>query len=89
LVELTETPLIEHGVRKVVPDAGTLAAAYRSKIEYRKARQAIEEAIRAARREMGEIAVSDDLAEQVTFYLEANPTAPWDTAIRAIAGELP
>jgi hypothetical protein len=86
LIELIETALVEHGVQKVVPDAKTLAEAYRKEIEHKKARAAIEEAIRKAREEVGEIAIPEDLAEQVADYIEDNPTHPWDAAIRAIAG---
>jgi hypothetical protein len=49
--------------------------------------KAIEEAIRKARDEIGEIPIPDNLIERMTAYLENNPTEPWEAAVEAIAGE--
>jgi DNA topoisomerase VI subunit B len=87
LIELIETALIEHGIRKVIPDANTLAATYRKQIEYSRASDAVEEAIRKARDELDEIPIPDDLADRVAAYLEENPTEPWETAVETLAGE--
>jgi hypothetical protein len=87
LIRLVEDALIEHGIQKVIPGAATLAEVYRKQIEYRRASKAIEEAIRKARDEMGEIPIPDDLTERITAFLEDNPTEPWEAAVEAVAGE--
>ncbi len=89
LLELIETALVKQGVQKVIPDIETLAAAYRNETEYRRAQEAVEKAIQKAREEAGEIPIPDDLADQVASYLEDNPTAPWEDAIRAVARKRP
>ena len=89
LLELIETALIKHGVQKVIPDPETLAAAYRTEIEYQRAQEAIEKAIQKVRGELGEIPIPHDLADQVASYLEDNPKAPWEEALRAVAEEAP
>lgn len=86
LLELVETNLIAHGIKKVVPHANTLAEAYRKQIKYRRVAEAIEEAIRKAEGELGEIPTPDDLPERVAAYLKDNPTAPWADAVVAVAG---
>jgi DNA topoisomerase VI subunit B len=85
LVEMIEAAFQKHGVTKIVPEEDILAQYFKEQFEYRKAQEAIEDAIRKARDEVGEIAVPDDLKEQVESYLADNPAASWGTAIRAIA----
>jgi DNA topoisomerase VI subunit B len=89
LIEMIETALIKHGVKKVVPNTETLAEVYRKEMEYRKAQKAVEQAIGKARDEIGEIVIPDDLEDRVEAYLKDNPTSSWDMAIRAIAGDEP
>ncbi len=87
LLEMVESALSRHGVRKVVPDANTLAETYRKQIKYREVSEAIEEAIRKAEDELGEIPTPDDLPERVAAYLKDNPTEPWEAGVEAVAGE--
>jgi hypothetical protein len=85
LIELIEEALLANGVGKVIPDASTLAAAFRSRVEYMRAQKAVGQAIVAARRRAGEVVIPDDLAERVAAYLKAHPAEPWENAVRAIA----
>jgi hypothetical protein len=87
LLELIETALIEHGVKKVIPDADTLAAAYRANVEYFQAQEAINEVIEKTRSEVSEIPVPGDLTEQVEGYLKDNRQASWEQAIAAVAAD--
>jgi hypothetical protein len=85
LIELIEEALVTNGVGKVIPNASTLAAAFRSRVEYMRAQKAVGQAIVAARRRAGEVVIPDDLAERVAAYLKAHPAEPWENAVRAIA----
>jgi DNA topoisomerase VI subunit B len=85
LIELIEAALIQHRVCKVIPEPETLSSAYRSRIEYSRAKKALRAAIVTARHKTGQIAVPDDLTERVLAYLKANPSKPWEAAIRTIA----
>jgi hypothetical protein len=86
LIKMTEAAFAKHGVKKIVPEEEILAQHFKKEFEYRRARETIEDAIRKARDEVGEIAIPDDLKEQVEGYLKHNPTASWVDAIRAVAG---
>jgi hypothetical protein len=85
LIELIETSLISRGVKKVVPNQDTLKEVYRKRIVYRRAQEALEEAILKASDEQGEIEVPDNLEEQVREYLQDHPAESWDDAARVIA----
>jgi hypothetical protein len=84
LVAFIERKLIEHGVAKVVPGTERLAEAYA--LHARSGR--IEEIVKTAIEEDSEkeIDVPSDLDEQVRWYLKEHPEAPWDRAVRVIAG---
>jgi Topoisomerase 6 subunit A/Spo11, Toprim domain len=86
LIELIETALIEHGVKKVIPSADILASVYRKQIEYKQARGAIEQAIEAARHGLDAVPIPGDLHDQVAAYLISHPTVPWERAVGVVAG---
>jgi DNA topoisomerase VI subunit B len=84
LIEMIEKAFAKHGVKKIIPEQDVLAQHFNKEFEYRQARKAIQEVIRKARAEVGEIAIPTDLREQVGAFLRKNPTGSWDAAIRAI-----
>jgi len=84
-IEWLESKLDEAGVEKVIPDADTLATAYR-RILARHAVNAKIDEVRAAIREQADQAViPDDLAARVRGLLDDDPSMPWDSAIADIA----
>jgi DNA topoisomerase VI subunit B len=85
LIEMIEAAFGEHGVKKIVPEENILAEYFKKQVEYRNAKEAIEEAIAEARDGGGEITIPGDLKERVEAYLRDNPTASWAAAIQRIA----
>ena len=88
LVALVETALDEHGIQKVIPDADSLAVAWRSPKAYAEIAETVEEANKRAER-WREADAPDDLADRVRDLLERQPTRSWDDALRRIAGDAP
>jgi DNA topoisomerase VI subunit B len=82
-VGYVERKLMEHGVRKVIPDAGTLAQAYRSNIRSAKIEEIIDKMISEITED--EVKVPDDLADQIADLLRKNPSWRWDDAVAEIA----
>ena len=86
-VGFLEHKLAEHGVRKVVPDSGTLQRHARRMIEQQRA----EEVLRANRarlqQEAASAALPADLRDRVRCILEEQPELPWDLAVAAVIGE--
>jgi hypothetical protein len=85
-VGFLERKLAEHGVRKVVPDSGTLERHARRVIEQGLA----EEALRANRArlqaEAASAALPADLDGRVRLLLEQKPELPWDLAVAVAIG---
>ena len=82
LVDWLERKLGEHGIRKVIPDADTLAEAYQ-----RMRKQAlVQDRIRAVLAELGDEApaVPRDLSRRIARTLKSDPTIAWDVALRQI-----
>ena len=82
LIDWLETKLQEHGITKVIPDADTLAGAYR-----RMRKQALVQArIKAVLAELGDEApaVPRDLSRRIARALKSDPTIAWDAALRRI-----
>ncbi|RDL51841.1 Type 2 DNA topoisomerase 6 subunit A [Ensifer sp. M14] len=85
MINFIERKLEEHGVRKVVPDQATLHLAATRAAKIARLQQVIR---REQAREDIDIAIPDDLEEQVRAMLIADPTIPWDDAVvRVMGGE--
>jgi hypothetical protein len=85
LVAWLEGKLAEHGIKKVIPDDATLAAAYQRASEYAAVQEAIDEAVAEQRKTATAATVPDNLRALITERLKAEPTLTWDAAVAEIA----
>lgn len=81
-IRFVERKLAGAGIRKIVPDAETLAAAYRLFADSREIEHLVEEAL-ASRRRDTEVRVPGGLERLVRKYLRAHPAASWEEAVAA------
>ena len=83
LIDWLETKLQEHGITKVIPDADTLAGAYRRM----RGQALVQDRINAVLSELGSDAapVPRALAARIARWLNRNPALAWDAALRKIA----
>jgi hypothetical protein len=84
LLAWIESKLKEHGVKKVVPDAATLEAAYRRSAEAMMINQQIERLADLAHQEAQNIKVPNDLGNLVREKLK-DSERPWDAVVRELA----
>ena len=82
LVGFIEQKLNEHGVRKIVPDAETIAREYRLQLRGKQIAAVVEKMMQE---EVGDIDVPADLNEKIAARLKKHPGESWDEAVRAIA----
>jgi len=82
-IEFVETKLATNGVKKVIPDADTLATAWR---RVRLVHQ-INDLIAALEAENAAEPIPEDLAEQVAAGLIEHPEQPWDDVISDLADD--
>jgi hypothetical protein len=87
LVGFLERKLAEHGVRKMVPDRGTLERHARRLMEQRLAEAALRENRARLQREAAAAELPADLADRVRSVLEDQPELPWDLAVAAVIGK--
>jgi hypothetical protein len=80
-----ERKLKTHGVKKIVPDAKTLADAYRRAVMLHHVNQGLEELEADAREVSDKVRVPKTLATQIGTRLKKNPALAWDAALAAIA----
>jgi len=85
LVAWLEAKLDEHGVAKVVPDADTLADAYRRAREIHLLNAEVAKVAAAAKEAAKEAPVPGDLAEQVRRALDEDGLEPWDEVVARLA----
>jgi hypothetical protein len=85
LVEMIETKLTAHGVKKVIPDADMLAETYRALHRGRELRNAFEEMRGDSQEE--EVAIPDDLRTRVEKILGEEPGLRWDEALELVLGK--
>ena len=83
-VDFLERTLVEHGVRKVVPDRTTLERHARGVIEHRLVEEALLESRARLHAEAASAAIPDDLDDRVRTILRHKPELPWDLAVAAI-----
>ena len=85
LVDLIETKLTEHGVKKVVPDHETLSVMYRRAVVQEEAQQAIDKALEKFDGSGAKTcAVPADLSARIHELLAKNDTRSWDAALRDV-----
>ena len=89
LVQWIRGKLIEHGVKKVIPDDKTLEKGYRRHVQSRWLSDKCADIISESVRMSSEIDVPADLREQVESELSSHPKTPWDEAVKDIAYEHP
>ena len=82
LIACIEAKLGQHGVKKIVPDAETLAQEYLLQARGRQLAAAFKKIMEE---EAGDITVPADLAEQIAARLKEKPAESWDAAVRMIA----
>jgi hypothetical protein len=82
LVAFIERKLIEHGIRKVVPNDDLLRDAYNLYAKSKRVEEIVAEAISEVDDE--DIPVPDDLSARVTALLKKDPKLRWDEAVAAI-----
>ncbi len=87
LIDYLVVKFKEHGVEKVVPDAGTLASVFRHATERELVRAKMAKVEAAARREAERVAAPPDLLDRVRQRLAERPTLAWDAAVTQLAGK--
>jgi hypothetical protein len=87
LVTWIESKLVEHGVKKVLPDDDTLSAAYRRAREHAAVQKMIDEAAEALREKLKAAAAPTNLRTMVEESLKADPTRTWDSVIMEIVAK--
>jgi hypothetical protein len=87
LVEWIEGKLQENGIKKVVPDKDTLAAAYRRAVEVELLKERIEEIAETTHEEVESIGIPKNLEKKVRRLLKDNPKLSWDEAVSEVASE--
>jgi hypothetical protein len=85
-VGFLERKLAEHGVRKVVPDSGTLERHARRVIEQGLAAEILRENRARLQAEAASAALPADLDDRVRSVLGDRPELPWDLAVAAVVG---
>ena len=81
-IDFLESKLIDHRVRKVIPDAKGLADAYRLFARGARMKQVVEAAMAAMAKQ--EIATPINLERRVKAHLRAYPESSWDEAVALI-----
>jgi hypothetical protein len=87
LLEYIEAKLVLHGIKKVVPDSATLDIAFRLAAKNHIVNDQLKRLARRAKKQAGELAIPDTLAEIVHSRLAENPSLSWDEVVSDIAGE--
>jgi hypothetical protein len=85
LVSWIEIKLKKHGIKKMVPDGQTLAAAYRRAFKVHRLERRMARIARKIQREAQEVKIPDGLEGKVRRALKKHPTDSWDRVISALA----
>jgi hypothetical protein len=83
LVALIERKLAKHGIRKVIPDDGTLADAYRRMHKQAVIQEKIDNLIEEL--DQSEIEVPANLRQRIEKAIKTNPTQSWDSVMRDLS----
>ncbi len=84
LVKFIEGKLVAHGVKKIIPDADTLDAAYRRALKNEFIQQRFD-VLKADADEYADAADVPALKRKTAKLLADDPTQPWDAAVLQIA----
>ena len=88
LLNLIESKLKKHGVKKVIPDNDTLKDAYRRAALVKKLNERLEEIMEDTKKEVDDINIATKQIERrVRKMLKECPTKSWDSAIADIVEE--
>ena len=87
-VRFLEQKLVEHGVKKVVPDEDVLTAHARNVMERALTNKALGDLRTKAHTDAHNICLPDDLKRQVQQALQAVPERPWDLVTAEIATDI-
>jgi hypothetical protein len=88
LVNWLRAKLKAVGVKKVLPEAGALEAAYRRAFVRQSVRLTIPEIVARAKRQLGESVRADALLKLVEEELAARPHLAWDAALARVAAKV-
>jgi hypothetical protein len=81
LIEWIEGKLKKHGVKKLIPDEETLAAAYRRALEINLLEEKLEEVREEIQEEVMEAKIPRGLSARVKAHLKQDPSLSWDQAV--------
>ena len=84
-IKWIEAKLKEHGIKKVVPDADTLADAYRRAYLIASINRHVDDFVDEAQQQADEVAIPKRLAARIKKALRENPARPWDAVLAEIA----
>jgi hypothetical protein len=87
-IRFLERKMIEHGVKKVVPDEDVLTAHARNVMERALTNKALGDIRTKAHTDAHNICLPDDLKRQVQLALQAVPERPWDLVTAEIATDI-
>lgn len=87
LIEFVESKLRSCGVKKIVPDADTLADAYKRAVHTSHLERAIDRAAEEARKQAEDTKIPRSLRRTVSAVLAAAPELSWDAVIRKTANQ--
>ncbi|NUQ60905.1 MAG: hypothetical protein HUU20_00340 [Pirellulales bacterium] len=86
-IKWIEAKLKEHGIKKVIPDADTLADAYRRAYLIASINRHVDDFLDEARDEADEVQIPKRLAARIKKALREDPARPWDAVLADIAKE--
>lgn len=84
LVKFIEDKLVEHGVKKVIPDEDALEAADRRALKNEFIKRRFDE-LKTDADEYADAAEVPALKRKITKLLKDDPTLPWDAVVHRIA----
>ncbi len=84
-IEFVTEKLDQHGVEKVIPDEGTLRAAWERAHLVQRINKLIADMYQQEKHKIP--GLPDDLTERIRDDLDADPTQAWDEALWGIVGE--
>jgi hypothetical protein len=87
LVAFIERKFAENGVKKVVPDNDTLAAAFRRMRRQALVQSKITEVLEELDDNEDEVEVPDDLRPKIEEWFAKRPELRWDSIVRHLAGD--
>jgi hypothetical protein len=87
-IEWIEAGLVEHGIKKVIPDADTLETAFRRAATLAIVGNQLKEIIDQAKSKAARLKIPKSLERQIRARLKSEPAVPWDRAVADLASQL-